>query len=207
MVWRNTGGLPLVQGATLYKLKYGKRGNSSVFAADYPVHQIMGPARVIDLTHLLGTTSPSEWPKSPAITVDDTRKHEKLYGPIQPGDVVLFKSGSTDMYYKPGVYSNRYVADALNGKIEGWPAPTPETMLYLAQKGVKCVGTDGASMGGVTGKEAVQTHWAGLTQGMNYPEFLTNLGTLPPKGAFFIWLPLKEEGVPGGVGRAVAILP
>jgi len=188
-----------------FERKYGMRGNSRVYAADVPVHQMMGPARVVDVTHLLGTTT--DWPKSPAITVDDIQKHEKLYGPIQAGEVVLFKSGWSDMRYKPGVYSSWCVADALDGKVEGWPAPTPETMLYLAGKGVKCVGTDGASLGAVTGKEAVQTHWAGLTKGMNYPEFLTNLGTLPPKGAFFIWLPLKEEGVPGGIGRAAAILP
>jgi kynurenine formamidase len=72
---------------------------------------------------------------------------------------------------------------------------------------IKCVGTDGASLGTVTGKEAVQTHWAGLTQGMNYVEYLTNIGTLPAKGAFFIFAPLKEEGVIGGIGRGVGILP
>jgi kynurenine formamidase len=189
-----------------YESKYGKRGNSDVYAADYPVHQMMGPARVIDVTHLVGTTSPDQWPRSPAITVADVKKHEKLYGSIQAGDVVMFKAGWSDRYYKKAPNPNG-VADALNGKIEGWPSPTPETMLYLAKKGVKCVGSDGGSLGAVTGKEAVQTHWAGLTQGMNYPEFLTNLGVLPPKGAFFIFLPLKEKGVRGGVGRAVGILP
>ena len=71
---------------------------------------------------------------------------------------------------------------------------------------MKCVGTDGASLGAVTGKEAVETHWAGLSAGMNYPEYLTNLGALPPKGAFFIFLPVKEE-VTGGIGRAVGIFP
>ena len=189
-----------------YEKKYGKRGESNVYSADYPLHLMMGPARVVDVTHLVGTTSPGEWPRSPAITVEDIKKHEKLYGPIQAGDVVLFKSGWSDMYYKKAPNPNG-VSNALNGKIEGWPSPTPEAMLYLAKKGVKCVGDDGASMGAVTGKEAVQTHWAGLTQGMNYVEFLVNLGTLPPTGAFFIWGPLKEKGVIGGIGRAVGILP
>jgi kynurenine formamidase len=189
-----------------YEKKYGKRGESDVYAADYPVHQMMGPARVVDVSYLCGTTDPSKLPWSPVITVEDVQKHEKLYGPIQAGEVVLFKSGWTDRNYVKEPEPN-LVAAALNGKVEGWPSPSAETMLYLAKKGVKCVGTDGASLGAVTGKEAVQTHWAGLTQGMCYPEVLTNLGALPPTGAFFIFLPLKEEKVPGGIGRAVALIP
>ena len=189
-----------------FEKKYGKRGNSNVTADMYPLHQMMGPARVIDVTHLVGTTSPDEWPRSPAITVKDIKKHEKLYGSIKAGDVVLFKSAWSDVYCLKAPNPNG-VANALNGKIEGWPSPTPEAVLYLAKKGVKCIGTDGASLGAVTGKEAVQTHWAGLTQGMNYVEYLTNIGTLPAKGAFFIFAPLKEKGVIGGVGRAVGILP
>lgn len=189
-----------------YESKYGPRGFSNVYAADYPVHQMMGPARVIDVTYLTGTTSPDQWPASPAITVDDIKAYEEQYGSIEAGDVVLFKSNWSDKFYKRAPYDTG-VAEALNGIMEGWPAPTPDALIYLAQKGVKAVGTDGASLGAVTGKEAIQTHWAGLTQGMCYVEFLTNLGELPPKGAFFIFLPLKEEGVPGGLGSAVALLP
>jgi hypothetical protein len=53
----------------VYRKQGGKRGNSSVFAADYPPYQMMGPARVIDVTHLLGKNSPSEGTKSAAITL------------------------------------------------------------------------------------------------------------------------------------------
>lgn len=187
-----------------YESKYGKRGTSEVYAADVPVAEMMGPARVIDVTHLNNTTT--SWPASPVITVNDIKNYEKVYGPIQAGDVVLFKSNWDDRWYAKAPY-NTGVADALNGKIEGWPAPNPEALIYLAEKGVKCVGTDGASLGAVTGKEAIQTHWAGLSRGMNYVEFLTGLGQLPPEGAFFIFQPMKEEGVRGGNGRALALLP
>jgi len=129
-----------------------------------------------------------------------------VYGSIEKGDVVLFKSNWADRWYHKAPY-NTGVADALNGKIEGWPSPNPEALIYLAGKGVKCVGTDGASMGAVTGKEAIQTHWAGLTKGMNYVEFLTGLGQLPAEGAYFAFMPIKEEGVRGGNGRAVAFIP
>jgi kynurenine formamidase len=187
-----------------YESKYGKRGTSEVYAADVPVNEMMGPARVIDVTHLNNTTT--SWPASPVITVNDIKAYETKYGAIEAGDVVLFKSNWADRWYAMAPY-NTGVADALNGKIEGWPAPNPEALIYLADKGVLCVGSDGASLGAVTGKEAIQTHWSGLTRGMNYVEFLTGLGQLPPEGAFFIFQPLKEEGVRGGNGRAIALIP
>ncbi len=187
-----------------YESKYGKRATSEVYAAEVPVEQMMGPARVIDVTHLNNTTS--SWPASPVITVADIQAYEKVYGSIEAGDVVLFKSNWADRWYAKAPY-NTGVADALNGKIEGWPSPSPEALIYLAGKGVKCVGTDGASMGSVTGKEAIQTHWAGLTKGQVYVEFLTGLGQLPAEGAYFAFMPIKEEGVRGGNGRAVAFIP
>ena len=36
----------------------------------------------------------------------------------------------------------------LNGRSEGWPAPGPEAVVYLAEKGIRCVGTDGPTLGG-----------------------------------------------------------
>ena len=190
-----------------YESKYGLLSSSEVFAADYPLHQMMGPARVIDVMHLLGTTDHKDWPKSPVITEEVIKEYERHYGPIETGDVVLFKTGWSDMYYQPGVYGQRVGPDAVNGKVEGWPAPDVPAILYLAEKNVKCVGIDAPSIGAVTGKECIQVHWAGFCKGMNYVEFLTELGSLPPKGSFFIFLPLKEPCVPGGIGRAVAILP
>ena len=39
-------------------------------------------------------------------------------------------------------YGDKCAADPLNGKSEGWPVPTAEAMIYLAEKGVKCAGID-----------------------------------------------------------------
>jgi kynurenine formamidase len=38
-------------------------------------------------------------------------------------------------------------------------------------------------------------------------EILTNLGDLPVRGAFFVFLPLKISGSSGGPGRAIALVP
>jgi kynurenine formamidase len=42
---------------------------------------------------------------------------------------------------------------------------------------------------------------------MMYVELLANLKQVPPRGAFFIFLPIKIQGGSAGPGRAIAIIP
>ena len=92
----------------------------------------------------------------------------------------------------------------LQGKSEGWPAPGPEAIAYLAEKGIRCVGTDGPSLGGVTPPKALATYWALGTRGMVGVEFLTHVGEVP-EGAFFLFAPVRIRGCHGGPGRAIAL--
>lgn len=69
---------------------------------------------------------------------------------------------------------------------------------------MKTVGIDAPSVGSVDDGAAV--HQEALSRGMCFIEMLTNLGTLPVRGAFFVFLPLKIEGSSGGPGRAIAFL-
>src|SRR5215510_14149411 len=94
--------------------------------------------------------------------------------------------------------------DPLNGKTEGWPAPGPEAILYLASKGVRCVGTDAPGLGGVEEKRALWTYWALGGKGMVGVEFLTNLAALP-KNAYFLFAAVKIGGCHCGPGRAIAL--
>ena len=59
-----------------------------------PVSQMVGPLRVVDVTHLVGTVPKAKWATlgGPDITVDDVKKYEAKYGPIKAGDVVAFMS-------------------------------------------------------------------------------------------------------------------
>ena len=95
------------------------------------------------------------------------------------------------------------MADPLNGKREGWPAPGPDAIDYLAGKGIRCVGTDGPTLGGVEPEAALWTYWALGSKGMVGVEFLTHVGKLP-QGAYFIFAPVKIRGCHGGPGRALA---
>ena len=189
-----------------YEAKYGPRATTSICNDKVPVTQMVGPLRVVDVTHTMGKIPKSEWPAGPNIEVADIQMHEAKYGPIKAGDVVAFMSKWDKKYVKIPA-GNGYALDPLVGKAEGWPTPSPECVIYLYDKGVRMLVTDGASMGDVTGKKAIFTHWAGLGREMIYVECGANLDKVPADGsAFFCFLPLKTEGASGDVGRAIAIV-
>ena len=187
-----------------YEGKYGKRCTSDVTTEKVLISRGCGPARVIDVTHLLGTTERARWPASPEITEADIRSHEGRHGGLRPGDVVLFRSGWSDRYCRPGPAGKAFMDDPLNGKAEGWPAPGPDAVAYLAGKGVRCVATDAPTLGGVDPKRALMTYWALGGKGMIGVESLTNLGKLP-EGAVFLFAAVKIRGCHGGPGRAIAL--
>ncbi len=186
-----------------YEKKYGKRGTSSVTTEQVPLTQTSGRARVIDVTHLVGTTSEKNWPASPEITVDELKKFEKQAGDFKAGDIVIFRSGHMDKHFQPMPDGAACMVDPLNGKSEGWPAPGPEAIGYLAKKGIRCVATDGPTLGGVEPKRALMAYWALGTNGMVGVEFLTNVGKLP-KDSYFVFAPVKIRDCHGGPGRAIA---
>ncbi len=166
-----------------------------------PVAQMMGPAAVIDVRGILDQAPKG---KSPVITPKMVQDWEAQHGALQKGEVVLFFSGYSDKYYKPFPEGNRLAFDPLIlQSTPGWPAPSPETMEYLHSKGVMHCGTDGPSMGHVEGGQP--THVAGLKHGMTWDELLTNLGKLPPRGAFYISLPTKIVDGSGATTRAIAL--
>jgi kynurenine formamidase len=187
-----------------YEKQYGRRGTSDVTTEKVPVEQTCGRARVIDVRHLLGTTARESWPASPEITPAAIAKYESHHGELKPGDVVVFRSGWSDKHLKPFPQGNSCMADPLNGKSEGWPAPGPEAVLYLAKKGVRCVATDGPTLGGAEPKRALITYWALGGSGVAGVEYLTNLERLP-EGAYFLFAALKVRGCHGGPGRALAL--
>jgi len=176
----------------------------------YPVERMMGPAVVVDVSAILDK---ADGGKSPLITVDMIKADEAANGEIKAGDVVLFYSGYDDKYYLPFPEGNRLAWDPLvKGDVPGWPAPTPEAVIYLSEKGVTHLATDGPSMGPIghswEGKPMAQmTHVKFLEKGGSWTEFLRNVGQLPARGAYFISLSAKIVDMSGGLTRAIAIKP
>lgn len=167
-----------------------------------PLHHLMGRGVCIDVRHLrTGTLSDGE---SPWIRVDDIKNWEGQHGALEPGSVVLFYTG-WDEFYVAGPASQRYVHNALVLKRgEAWPAPNVDVILYLFENGVRCVGTDGPSMGAA--HDGGPVHYEGLSRGMRYVEALSGLGQLTPRDFFFMFLPIKVKGATGGPGRAIALM-
>jgi kynurenine formamidase len=187
-----------------YEAAYGARGTSSRTTDQVPLAQTCGWARVVDVKHLLGTTAKKDWPASPEITVAEIKKYESGHGELRPGDVVIFHSGWSDKYLKPFPQGDACMADPLNGKSEGWPAPGPEAIRYLADKGIRCVATDAPTLGGVEPKRALMTYWLLGSRDLVGVEYLTNVGQLPAQ-AYFLFAAVKIRDCHGGPGRAIAV--
>jgi kynurenine formamidase len=184
--------------------QFGPRGTSDVTCEKVPLELTCGPARVIDVSHLVGTAQRKDWPCSPEITVADVQRFEKEQGELKSGDIVIFHSGYTDLYFKSMPDGAALMAKPLAGQREGWPAPGPAAIDYLSQKGIRCVATDGPTVGGTERKRAMMTYWALGSRGMVAVEFLRGVAKLPTK-AYFIFAPVKIRGCHGGPGRAIAL--
>lgn len=167
-----------------------------------PPEELMGPAVVVDVRFLSGQGKPGV---SPFIEPEHIRAFEEEHGELEEGEVVLLRTG-WDRYYAEGEEGERFMqAPLVTGESPGWPAPSPKLAVYLHEKGIRTLGIDAPSIG--SAHDGVPVHREGLGRGMRYVEILTNLGELPVRGAYFIFLPLKVAGSSGGPGRAVALVP
>jgi kynurenine formamidase len=187
-----------------YESKYGRLGVSNTTTEKVPLDQTCGWLRVIDVSGLVGTIPKSAWPASPEVTVEMIKHYESTKGELKANEIVVFRSGHTDRTFKPFAQGRACIAGPLAGESEGWPAIGADAVAYLAQKGIRCVGTDGPTLGGVDEKQALLTYWALGSHDMVGVEFLTNLGALPDR-AFFLFAPVKIQGCHSAPGRAIAL--
>jgi kynurenine formamidase len=143
---------------------------------------------------------------SPWIGVEALERFEAEHGPLAAGEIVLLRTG-WDAHYVAGPAGDAYVRACAGGAptAPAWPAPTPELITALADRGVRCLGTDGVSIGAA--HDPGPGHRTGLLRRMVYVECLTGLAALPARGAWFAFLPLKVRGGSGAPGRAIAIVP
>lgn len=177
----------------------------SITAEQVPLSQLTGPAAVIDVTALTGTVA--EPAVSPLIEPDVILDWERRHGPLRARDVVLFHSG-WDRHYLRGDAGRPYLRDVVEtASGPAWPAPSVAAIDLLVERGVRCAGTDGPSMGPAHGDLGRAVHVRALRTGAVFVECLTGLDRLPARGAWFCFLPLKIEGGTGAPGRAAAWIP
>ncbi len=155
-----------------------------------PLDRWMGPIDCLDLS----SKKPREF-----VNKGDIEDWERQYGLIGEGDIVLFNLGWEHNWKVPsGVEKQPYLSNN--------PGLSVEAAEYLADKGVKLVGGDIPTIDSDADPEE-RAHKALLPKGILILENAANLGRVPPKGAFFVGLPLKISGGTGSPVRAVAIVP
>lgn len=174
----------------------------SVSLEQLDLAKMIGPAAVIDVTDLTGQ---GEGGVSPEITPAHIERFEAAHGPLAADDIVLFRS-DWDARYLPFPEGSAYVHDSfLMRQGPGWPTPGIPCLQALLDRGVTTIGLDGVSVGAA--HEGVPPHVFGLGRGMMYVELLANLSKLPPRGALFIFLPIKIDRGSAGPGRAIGLVP
>ncbi|MBM3846248.1 MAG: hypothetical protein FJ405_08185 [Verrucomicrobia bacterium] len=191
-----------------YEKQFGKRGVSDLTMEKLPLEQMMGEVHLVDTASLMGTTAQKDWPASPMVTADFLKKHESAGRRFRAGEIVLFRSGYTDQHFAPlpdQPQPDRLIAAPLAGTAEGWPGISAEAIAYLAERGIRCFGTDTPTMGGVDPKQALRSNWIAASRGMLPVEFLINLKQVPSSGSYFIFAPIKIQGARGGYGRAIVL--
>ncbi len=134
-----------------------------------------------------------------AVTVEEVKEWEAVHGDIEEETIVLFDFGWAERWTtEHGVENQPYHGDN--------PGLSEEAAAYLADRGVKLVGGDVPTID--VGSDPVEpAHRALLPRGVLVLENAVNLGELPPRGAFFVGLPLRIRGGTGFPVRAVAFVP
>jgi len=188
-----------------YEEKYGRRGTSSLTTEQVPLGWTCGEARVIDVRSLVGSTESRSWPASPEITVAHVEAYERTTNPLRPGDVVIFRTGHNDRHLLPSMSDSGVWIDPLRGKTEGWPAPGPDVIVYLKEKGIRCVASDAPDLGGVDPRRALMTYWALGSREMVGVEFLVNVDKIPTTGGYYLYAAVKVRDCHGGPGRAIVL--
>ena len=188
-----------------YETKYGRRGSSTRTTEQVPIEWTCGEARVIDVRSLVGSTQQAHWPASPEITVEHVQAYERTTGNLRPGEVVIFRTGHNDKYLRPQPADAGLWLEPLQGKSEGWPAPGPDAIAYLKEKGIRCVASDAPDLGGVDPRKALMTYWALGSREMVGVEFLVNVDKIPVQGAYFLFAAVKVRDCHGGPGRAIVL--
>lgn len=172
----------------------------NVYGDMVPLDKFQGPLAVIDTRWL--REGPQRPGISPLLTLEHVKRWEDEHGEIQAGDVVALLTGWDEFYRPLNDGGNAYLTEPFGGNAPGWPAPTAEVVVYLAEKGVETLVTDVPSLGATDDVQSV--HWAGLGRGMVFIENLTRLQELPERGSYFIFLAPKISRSSGCFGRAMA---
>jgi kynurenine formamidase len=168
-------------------------------AADVPLARLIGPAVVVDMAEKAARDPDA------LLTRADLEAHEVRAGRIPDDAIVLVRTGWDRWWGERARYLGSDVAgDASHLHFPGVSAEAA-TWLTTARR-LRAIGIDTASIDHGPSRDFL-AHRALANANTPVFENLAALGSLPPRGAHFIGLPMKISGGTGGPLRAVALLP
>jgi kynurenine formamidase len=134
------------------------------------------------------------------ITLKDVENHEKQYGKMEPGGILLGSTGWDKHWNNPDKY--RSADEQGNTRCPGFTSDIGPFILErkLVGLGIDTLSPDGSDM-------TFPLHVLLLGNGKYLIENLTNLEKVPPRGAYLVALPLKIEGGAESPIRAIALVP
>ena len=167
---------------------------------EIPLQQLMGAAVVIDVMKQCAANPDY------LVSVADFQAWEKQNGRIEPGTIVLLKTGFGKYYPVRKKYlGTDERGDAAVAKLH-FPGLDPAAARWLTQnRSIKAIGLDTASID--YGQSTLfESHRILFDKNIPAFENVANLDQLPVKGFSVIALPMKIKGGSGGPLRIIAVL-
>lgn len=167
-------------------------------ADEVPLERLVAPAVVIDVT-----SQAAEDPDY-ALTAEDVLAFEEEHGRIEPGTIVLLRTGWSR--YWPDVRA--YLGDDTPGDASNlhFPSYGEDAARLLRERGVATIGVDAASID-IGASPDFRVHRIVGEADIAGLENLANLDRLPATGALVVALPMKIAHGSGGPLRAIALVP
>jgi kynurenine formamidase len=164
-----------------------------------PLRDLIAPAVVIDITDQAARD------RDYRLTADDVRQWERRHGRIDPGTIVIVRTGWGERWGD----RLRYFGDDRPGVTAGLHFPSygeEAARLLVDERRVAALGIDTASIDYGQSRDFI-VHRIAAEANVTGLENVANVEQLPPRGFWIAALPLKIAGGSGGPVRIVALLP
>ena len=168
-------------------------------ADEIPLEQLLGPAVVIDVAEQ------AREDRDYRLTPEDVEEFERRHGRIEPGTIVLLRTGWGRFWPD----RKAYFGDDTPGYASNLHFPSygeDAARLLVEERRAAALGADVASIDYGQSQDFI-VHRVANAADVPGLENLANLERLPPTGAFVIALPMKIAGGSGGPLRAIALVP
>jgi kynurenine formamidase len=168
-------------------------------AAEIPLHNLMGPAAVIDVSD---RAHPDY-----LITVGDFQRWEAKHGPLPSRAIVLVRTGWETRYGDRTAYLGTDKTGPEAVPELHFPGLGPAAAKWLVDnRDIAAFGLDTPSVDYGQSSD-FQSHVILYSENIPGFENVTNLASLPATGSFVMALPMKIDGGSGGPLRIVGFVP